>query len=32
MRLLGAFGDAVRAYRDIAQRERVPAKEEHATA
>jgi len=32
MRLLGAFGDAVRAYRDAAQREHVPTKEEHATA
>ena len=30
MRLLGAFGDAVRAYRDASQRQ--PAKERHATA
>jgi putative glutamine amidotransferase len=32
MRLLGAFGDAVRAYRDAAARERVQARERHATA
>jgi putative glutamine amidotransferase len=32
MRLLGAFGDAVRAYRDSAARERAPAKDSHATA
>jgi putative glutamine amidotransferase len=32
MRLLGAFGDAVRAYRDAAARARAPAEETHATA
>jgi putative glutamine amidotransferase len=32
MRLLGAFGDAVRAYRGATSREQVSIKEEHATA